>query len=157
MNYLLDTNICIHYFKGQFGLKEKIEKIGFHNFAISEITLAELIYGAEKSQQKEQNIKVVEDFALRSHGAVRGNGVVKDEFLFTVQDAGQIDVGQRHSFGHHIVDRGDGKAGNDFKVFFVAVLQIGKSGAHAKGVQHGILPGVVLGNRADFFSDSIKI
>ena len=63
MNYLLDTNICIYYFKGQFGLKEKIEKIGFNNFAISEITLAELIYGAEKSQQKERNIKVVEDFA----------------------------------------------------------------------------------------------
>jgi predicted nucleic acid-binding protein len=27
MNYLLDTNICIYYFKGQFGLKEKIEEI----------------------------------------------------------------------------------------------------------------------------------
>lgn len=63
MNYLLDTNICIYYFKGQYKLKEKIEKIGFQNFAISEITLAELIYGAEKSQRKEQNLKVVEDFA----------------------------------------------------------------------------------------------
>ncbi|TNF40307.1 MAG: type II toxin-antitoxin system VapC family toxin [Bacteroidetes bacterium] len=63
MNYLLDTNICIYYFKGQFSLKEKIEEIGFQNVAISEITLAELIYGAEKSQRKEQNLKVVEDFA----------------------------------------------------------------------------------------------
>jgi len=63
MNYLLDTNICIYYFKGQFGLKKKIEEIGFQKFAISEITLAELIYGAEKSQKKEQNLKVVEDFA----------------------------------------------------------------------------------------------
>jgi len=63
MNYLLDTNICIYYFKGQFGLKEKIEEKGFQEFAISEITLAELIYGAEKSQRKEQNLKVVEDFA----------------------------------------------------------------------------------------------
>lgn len=63
MNYLLDTNICIYYFKGQFRLKEKIEEIGFQNVAISEITLAELIYGAEKSQRKEQNLKVVEDFA----------------------------------------------------------------------------------------------
>jgi len=63
MDYLLDTNICIHYFKGQFGLKEKIENIGFENFAISEITLAELIYGAEKSQKIEKNLKVVEDFA----------------------------------------------------------------------------------------------
>ncbi len=63
MDYLLDTNICIYYFKGLFGLKEKIEKIGFENFAISEITLAELIYGAEKSQKVEKNLKVVEDFA----------------------------------------------------------------------------------------------
>jgi len=57
MNYLLDTNICIYYFKGQFGLKEKIEEKGFQEFAISEITLAELIYGAEKSQRKEHNLK----------------------------------------------------------------------------------------------------
>lgn len=63
MDYLLDTNICIYYFKGLFGLKERIEKIGFENFAISEITLAELIYGAEKSQKVEKNLKVVEDFA----------------------------------------------------------------------------------------------
>jgi tRNA(fMet)-specific endonuclease VapC len=57
LNYLLDTNICIYYFKGLFGLKEKIEKIGFHNFAISEITLAELIYGAEKSQQRSKILR----------------------------------------------------------------------------------------------------
>ena len=65
MDYLLDTNICIHYFKGQFKIKEKIEQIGYENFAISEITLAELIYGAEKSQKKDKNIKVVENFAER--------------------------------------------------------------------------------------------
>ncbi|HAQ21004.1 MAG TPA: VapC toxin family PIN domain ribonuclease [Prolixibacteraceae bacterium] len=65
MDYLLDTNICIYYFKGQYDLKEKIGKIGFQKFAISEVTLAELIYGAEKSQKKAQNIKVVEDFAER--------------------------------------------------------------------------------------------
>lgn len=65
MDYLLDTNICIHYFKGQFGLKDKIEQIGFQKFAISEITLAELIYGAEKSLKKDQNTKVVENFAER--------------------------------------------------------------------------------------------
>ena len=63
MGYLLDTNICIHYFKGQFGLKEKIEEIGFENCAISEITMAELFYGAEKSQKVEKNLKVVDGFA----------------------------------------------------------------------------------------------
>ncbi|MEI6091001.1 MAG: type II toxin-antitoxin system VapC family toxin [bacterium] len=63
MKYLLDTNICIHFFKGQFGLIEKIKQIGFENFAISEITLAELIYGAEKSQNVVKNSLVVENFA----------------------------------------------------------------------------------------------
>src|SRR5659263_304480 len=59
--YLI-PNICIHYFKGQFELKSKIERIGFKSFAISEITLAELIYGAEKSLRKAENMKVVEAF-----------------------------------------------------------------------------------------------
>lgn len=63
MNYLLDTNICIHFFKGQYGLIEKIKEIGYSEFAISEITLAELIYGAEKSNNIENNKKVVMDFA----------------------------------------------------------------------------------------------
>lgn len=63
MDYLLDTNICIHYFKGQFGLKEKIEDAGFENCAISEITLVALLYGAEKSQKVDKNLKVIEDFA----------------------------------------------------------------------------------------------
>jgi len=63
MDYLLDTNICIYYLKGQFDIEERIRKVGFEKFAISEITLAELVYGAEKSQKKDKNIKVVEDFA----------------------------------------------------------------------------------------------
>lgn len=65
MNYLLDTNICIHYFKGQFGLNEKLKQIGFSECAISEITLAELIYGAEKSNYVTKNKRVVEEFADR--------------------------------------------------------------------------------------------
>ncbi len=63
MDYLLDTNICIYYFKGQFEVKEKIEQIGYEKFAISEITLAELIYGAEKSLKRNKNIAVVKDFS----------------------------------------------------------------------------------------------
>lgn len=66
MGYLLDTNICIHYFKGQFEIKEKIRQIGFEKFAISEITLAELMYGAEKSQKKDKNIQIVEEFAEKT-------------------------------------------------------------------------------------------
>jgi len=62
MKYLLDTNICIYFFKGLYHLDEKIENIGLQNCAISEITLAELIYGAEKSQFPEKNLGLIEKF-----------------------------------------------------------------------------------------------
>ncbi|MFP4026126.1 MAG: type II toxin-antitoxin system VapC family toxin [Thiohalospira sp.] len=55
MSYLLDTNICIYFLKGKYGLVEKIDNIGFNNIFISEITIAELKYGAEKSSFPEKN------------------------------------------------------------------------------------------------------
>ena len=62
MQYLLDTNICIYLFKGKFNIDNKIEKIGLQYCAISEITYAELIYGAEKSEHSEKNLAVIENF-----------------------------------------------------------------------------------------------
>ena len=47
MKYLLDTNICIHLFKGHQDLIHKIESIGIDSFFLSEITIAELMYGVE--------------------------------------------------------------------------------------------------------------
>lgn len=63
--YLLDTNICIYFFKGQFGLHEKIATIGEENCLLSEITIAELKYGAENSFQKEKNRKNVAEFIAK--------------------------------------------------------------------------------------------
>ncbi|MBF9255214.1 type II toxin-antitoxin system VapC family toxin [Pontibacter sp. 172403-2] len=63
MNYLLDTNICIYFLKGRFGLVEKIEKIGFDNLFISEITIAELKFGAEKSVYPEKNRLIINELA----------------------------------------------------------------------------------------------
>lgn len=62
MKYLLDTNICIHFFKGKYNLSEKFEHVGIHNTAISEITLAELVYGAENSMFPDKNLKIIEIF-----------------------------------------------------------------------------------------------
>ena len=47
--YLLDTNICISLIKNRYGLRSKIERIGEQYCAVSEITIAELFYGAAKS------------------------------------------------------------------------------------------------------------
>ena len=50
--YLLDTNICIFFLQGKYGIKEKIQKVGRKNCCISEITIAELLYGAAYSQSE---------------------------------------------------------------------------------------------------------
>lgn len=60
--YLLDTNICIYFLKGQFDIHQKIESVGIENCFISEITLAELKYGVENSKHKVKNKKVLEEF-----------------------------------------------------------------------------------------------
>ncbi len=62
MKYLLDTNICIHFLRGKFGLIEKFDELGPENFAISEITLAELVFGAENSTNPKKNLELIEIF-----------------------------------------------------------------------------------------------
>ena len=61
MKYLLDTNICIYYFKNQFDLVQKFQEKGIHQCAISEITYAELLYGAEKSQNISKNMQIIDE------------------------------------------------------------------------------------------------
>ena len=51
--YLLDTNICIFYMKGKFHLNEKIDDKMKRYCFISEITIAELLYGATCSNRKD--------------------------------------------------------------------------------------------------------
>jgi len=65
LKYLLDTNIVIYVIK-----RRPAEVLGLFNenagrMAISAITLAELIHGAEKSTRVAQNLAVVDDFASR--------------------------------------------------------------------------------------------
>jgi tRNA(fMet)-specific endonuclease VapC len=63
MKYLLDTNICIHFFRGKHNLIDKVEMVGLTNCAISEITLAELVFGAENSQNPKKNHNIIDNFA----------------------------------------------------------------------------------------------
>jgi tRNA(fMet)-specific endonuclease VapC len=65
LKYLLDTNIVIYVIK-----RRPLEVLGLFNanasrMAISVITLAELLHGAEKSVQPTSNLAVVEDFCSR--------------------------------------------------------------------------------------------
>ncbi len=60
MNYLLDTNICVHFFRGKFGVTERFEAAKAEDCAISEITLAELVFGAENSANPQKNHRLIE-------------------------------------------------------------------------------------------------
>ena len=65
LKYLLDTNIVIYVIK-----RRPIEVLAAFNnnvtrMAISAVTLAELLHGAEKSSQPSSNLAVVEDFCSR--------------------------------------------------------------------------------------------
>ena len=60
--YLLDTNIVAFYFRGNKNVINKIINIGFENCFISEITIAELKYGALKSENLERHTQLIENF-----------------------------------------------------------------------------------------------
>jgi tRNA(fMet)-specific endonuclease VapC len=65
LRYLLDTNIVIYVFK-----RRPIEVLAKFNanasrMAISSISLAELMHGAEKSQRVSENLLAIEDFCSR--------------------------------------------------------------------------------------------
>ncbi len=50
--YLLDTNICIYLLRGQYNIGKKLDEVGLEYCCISEITVAELKYGAELGRRK---------------------------------------------------------------------------------------------------------
>jgi len=103
LRYLLDTNIVIYVLK-----RRPIEVLAAFNahaarMAISSVTVAELIHGAEKSSRVSTNLSVVEDFcsrldvlpygikAARHYGAIRA----------ALEKQGQpIGVNDLHIAGH---------------------------------------------------------
>jgi tRNA(fMet)-specific endonuclease VapC len=60
--YLIDTNIAIFYMKGKFDLEVKFANLHRDDCFISEITLAELKFGVEKSEKREHNTTVLDNF-----------------------------------------------------------------------------------------------
>ena len=65
LRYLLDTKIVIYVLK-----RRPVEVLSTFNanagrMAISSITLAELLHGAEKSSRVSENLSAIEDFCSR--------------------------------------------------------------------------------------------
>lgn len=65
LRYLLDTNIVTYAIKNR--PLSALELFNRHagQMAISAITLAELLHGAEKSREPERSLRVVDDFCSR--------------------------------------------------------------------------------------------
>ena len=65
LEYMLDTNICTYVIKNRpAALRERFDQLA-EALCISTITLAELLYGVEKSMRRSQNLEAVEQFTAR--------------------------------------------------------------------------------------------
>jgi len=64
VRYLLDTNICIYFAKRLHGVGERMKAIGLDACRISEVTYAELLYGAENSSDPARNKTALELFVV---------------------------------------------------------------------------------------------
>ncbi len=62
MKYLLDTNICIYLLNGNEVLEEKVREIGVFSIYISNVTLAELYFGAYNSRKVDANLERIDLF-----------------------------------------------------------------------------------------------
>jgi tRNA(fMet)-specific endonuclease VapC len=76
MKYLLDTSICVCFLRGKLNIDEYIQEKGRENCFISEITIAELRYGAENSDNPSKSHKAVDAFInglsiVPIYGAIR--------------------------------------------------------------------------------------
>ena len=65
LRYMLDTDICIYVIKDRpSGLRQRFDELE-DQLGISTITLGELLYGAENSGRRTQNLHTLEGFAGR--------------------------------------------------------------------------------------------
>lgn len=65
LRYMLDTNICIYVIKQRPAAAQQHFNAHASRLCISSVTVAELMYGAEKSAKPEHNLSIVESFCAR--------------------------------------------------------------------------------------------
>jgi predicted nucleic acid-binding protein len=58
--FILDTDICIYWLKGDANIENSIIKHKLENIFITVITECELFYGAFKSARKDKNLSVID-------------------------------------------------------------------------------------------------
>ena len=63
MRYLIDTNILIYSLKNSGNVNKKFQEKQNADMAISVVSYGELVFGAEKSQYREKNMKTVQSIS----------------------------------------------------------------------------------------------
>jgi predicted nucleic acid-binding protein len=63
--FILDTDTCIYWLKGNENIERSIIRHGLGNVFITVITECELFYGAYKSTKKDKNLAVIEELRTR--------------------------------------------------------------------------------------------
>ena len=63
--YLLDTSICVFLFREYQTVTQRLNEIGYNRCFITDVVLAELRYGAFKSDFVEDNLKLIDDFVKK--------------------------------------------------------------------------------------------
>jgi tRNA(fMet)-specific endonuclease VapC len=83
IEYVLDTDTCIYWLKGEEEIREKVEQVGADSLRMTIITLAELKYGAYYSSKKRENLQNIDKFLRKvkvlplNHDAAERFGKIK--------------------------------------------------------------------------------
>ena len=62
--YLLDTSIIVAMFRGDRNVSSKLNEVGKECCFITQIVVAELLFGAYRSKQVEENLRQTYDYYL---------------------------------------------------------------------------------------------
>lgn len=92
MKYLLDTDTCVFWLKGNEHIEQKVLTVGIDNVALSFINVSELYYGAYKSQRVEANLAMVRRLTTQLH-VVESDETISEmfgELKATLESAGTI-------------------------------------------------------------------
>lgn len=63
--YLLDTSIVAFLFRGKYGIGQHLSQLGDGECCVSDVTIAELTYGAYHSDRVQWNLDMINRFAHR--------------------------------------------------------------------------------------------
>lgn len=93
--YIIDTNTCIEYFKHRNGVPERMNQENRDDLCVSEVTIAELLYGAVHSKSVDRHLSevrelqrdivvlpisdVIDDYADIRH-ALTSQGITVEDF-----------------------------------------------------------------------------